>query len=518
MTTDPGTVIAQRYEILEPIGQGGMAHVYRARRRPDGQIVALKVLYEHYAGAPEFVTRFQREARSAASLTHPHVVRILDSGRDNGTWFIAMEHVEGETLKQLVAREGALPVERACQIAGQVCEALEYAHSRGIVHRDIKPQNILVSSGGAVKVADFGIARAVAASTITQPGSVVGSAQYLSPEQARGDAAGEASDLYALGIVLYEMVTGRLPFDGETPVALALKHIQETPPPPRTLDERISPRVERIILCAMAKQPEMRYSSAAEMRGDLMGHSDHWRDAPTMVLPPEERTAVLPPGSAPAASAGTPAATEPPPPPLQPTPRRRPMSAVTVGTIAVFVLLLAGWAALGMPGWRSGTGASSTDPVIVPDLRGMVLARAETLAEERGLQVVLKRSAFHETVPKDVVVNQDPAPGTQAARRSIISLVLSLGSSAARQQAEETAENTENAAESQDQEAVEVPDLRGLTVEEASSILSQSRLQLGTIEHTALSGMSPGQVVSQWPEAQARVRRGTAVNLLVRQE
>src|SRR5574341_1376933 len=192
-----------------------MATVYTARRIDDGSIVALKVLREQYASDAEFVERFQREAKAVSELVHPHMVRIYDSGLDGAVHYIAMEYVEGANLKEYIRREGGLAPERALQIAAQVCDALEFAHGHGIVHRDIKPQNVLLTTDGQVKVTDFGIARALSSATITQTGTVLGSVQYLSPEQARGGAVGRPADLYSLGVVLYEMVTGELPFDGE---------------------------------------------------------------------------------------------------------------------------------------------------------------------------------------------------------------------------------------------------------------------------------------------------------------
>src|SRR5437899_3193210 len=207
------------------------------------------------------------------------MVRVYDSGRDGTVHYIAMEYVEGANLKEYIRREGRLSPERALQIAAQVCEALEFAHSHGVVHRDIKPQNILLTFDGQVKVTDFGIARALASAAITETGTVLGSVQYLSPEQARGLGVGQSSDLYSLGIVLFEVVAGRLPFDGDTPITIALKHIHEPPPIPRRDDTRASPEMEHIILKALAKDPLGRYQSAEQMRADLTGEAAHWREA-----------------------------------------------------------------------------------------------------------------------------------------------------------------------------------------------------------------------------------------------
>jgi len=240
----PGTLL-NGYEIESTISQGGMAMVYRARRARDGQIVALKVLREQYAADAEFVERFQREARAVASLTHANMVQVYESGEAAGWHFIAMEFVEGQDLKRYIREHGPLRVAEAVRIAVAVCEVLDYAHRRGIIHRDVKPQNILLRRDGTVKVTDFGIARALSSVTITQTGTVLGSVQYLSPEQARGQPVGRAADIYALGVVLFEMLTGQLPFEGDSPIAIAMAHVHDVPPAPRRLNPEIRRRWRR---------------------------------------------------------------------------------------------------------------------------------------------------------------------------------------------------------------------------------------------------------------------------------
>src|SRR2546427_4787627 len=221
-----GRILGGNYEVMGPLGEGGMATVYRGRRVSDGRPVAIKVLREQYAHDRDFVARFEREAQAVARLSHPHMVQVFDSGRDGAVHFIVMEYVEGEDLKTLLRRERTLPEKRAREIGAQVCEVLAYAHAQGIVHRDIKPQNILLTFDGQVKVTDFGIARALASAAITETGTVLGSVQYLSPEQARGLGVGQSADLYSLGVVLFEAVAGGLPFQGGGPATVALKHIQ----------------------------------------------------------------------------------------------------------------------------------------------------------------------------------------------------------------------------------------------------------------------------------------------------
>ncbi|MBM3451140.1 MAG: serine/threonine protein kinase, partial [Armatimonadetes bacterium] len=278
----PGVVLSGKYEIVETVGQGGMATVYRARQLPEGTIVAVKALRDQYAHDRDFVERFQREARQVSVLSHPNMVRVLGNGVDRSVHYIVMEFIEGRDLKQVLRQQGPLDGAAAAAIASRVCAALDHAHRQGIIHRDIKPQNILIAGGEAgpvdpegVKVTDFGIARAASSASITETGTVLGSVHYLSPEQAKGEPVGSSSDLYSLGIVLYEMVTGRLPFEGETPIAVALKHIQDQPIAPRKLAPTLPPRLEGIILRAISKLVGSRYDTVAQMRDDLEGRTDH---------------------------------------------------------------------------------------------------------------------------------------------------------------------------------------------------------------------------------------------------
>ncbi|WP_010269777.1 Stk1 family PASTA domain-containing Ser/Thr kinase [Paenibacillus senegalensis] len=264
-----GQVLGGRYEILERVGGGGMAIVYKAHDLLLNRHVAVKILRQQYVHDDEFIHRFGWEAQSAASLSHPNVVSIYDVGQEDEIHYIVMEYVDGMTLNDLIKQRAPLQVEEAVHIASQICDALEHAHANEIIHRDIKPHNILMGRGGRVKVTDFGIARAETSTGITQTGSVVGSVHYFSPEHAKGVAAGAKSDLYSLGIVLYQMLTGKLPFIGESPISVALKHLQEHVEDPRKVNPMIPQSVENIILKALRKSPEHRYQSAGEMLKDL---------------------------------------------------------------------------------------------------------------------------------------------------------------------------------------------------------------------------------------------------------
>ena len=264
-----GSELGGRYELIERIGGGGMALVYKARDMLLGRKVAVKILRQQFVGDEEFIKRFRREAQAAASLSHPNVVSIYDVGQDGDIHYIIMEYVEGINLNDKIKQQAPLQVEEAVNIAMQICDALDHAHSNGIIHRDIKPHNILIGRNGRVKVTDFGIARAITSADITQTGSVLGSVHYFSPEQAKGAAQDAVSDLYSLGIVLYQMLTAKLPFSGDSPISVALKHLQEKVENPRAINPHIPQSVENIVLKALRKNPRERYASARAMLKDL---------------------------------------------------------------------------------------------------------------------------------------------------------------------------------------------------------------------------------------------------------
>jgi len=264
-----GKILGNRYELLEKIGGGGMALVYKAKCNLLNRYVAVKILRPEFTNDEEFVKRFLIEAQSVARLSHPNIVSIYDVGHEEGMHYIVMEYVQGITLKDLIKRKGVLKWSEAVNISIQICSAIEHAHRNHIVHRDIKPHNIMITDDGIAKVTDFGIARAVSTSTITMAGNTVGSVHYFSPEQARGGYIGEKSDIYSMGICLYEMITGSIPFDGETPVTVALKHIQEQPTPPIDVNPSIPKPLNDLVMKAIRKEPDRRYQTATAMLQDL---------------------------------------------------------------------------------------------------------------------------------------------------------------------------------------------------------------------------------------------------------
>ena len=262
------TLFDGRYRIVRKLGTGGMANVYLAEDEVLGRRVAIKILNDRHAGDDQFVERFRREAKNAASLSHPNIVSIYDRGEAEGTYYIAMEYLDGRSLKELIVGRGPAPIKTAIDYARQILAAVGFAHKHGIVHRDIKPHNVLVGGEGRLKVTDFGIARS-GASQMTEVGSIIGTAQYLSPEQARGAPVDQTSDLYAVGVVLYEMLTGQVPFTGDTPLEIAMKHLSEVPKPPSDLRPDVPHDLDSIVLRALAKDPADRYQSAEEMDADL---------------------------------------------------------------------------------------------------------------------------------------------------------------------------------------------------------------------------------------------------------
>jgi serine/threonine-protein kinase len=456
------------YEIESAIGQGGMAMVYRARRISDGQVVALKVLREQYAQDAEFVERFQREARAVSSLTHPNMVQVYESGQAQGWHFIAMEFVEGQDLKRYIRERGPLRAAEAVRIAVAVCEVLDYAHRRGIIHRDIKPQNILLRRDGTVKVTDFGIARALASATITQTGTVLGSVQYLSPEQARGQAVGRAADIYALSVVLFEMLTGRLPFDGDSPIAIAMAHIHDVPPSPRQFNPEIPPALEGVIMRGMAKQPHRRYASAADLASDLLGQTSFWSEGPGG----EEATRVARRGGVTSA-------------------RSAPPGSRSLGPVLAFLLLvLVGGGAWGA--WRSVSAYFNVAEVEVPRLVGLTLAQAQAAAQQAGVVLVVEGQAYSDSVPRDAVVSQDQPPGKRVKAGRTVNVVLSLG-----------------------REMVSVPDLVGQPLPQARLAVESARLRIGQVNERFDDVVKPGLIITQDPPAGQRLPRGGAVNLLV---
>ena len=356
----PGDLIADRYELEELVGTGGMSSVFRARDRQLERRVAIKILHQHYARDPEYLERFRREARAVARLSHPNIVTVIDRGDDDGRQYIVFEYVEGENLKELVIRSGRLPVRRALGLALAVADGLAFAHNHGLVHRDVKPQNVLLNSEGEVKVTDFGIARSLHVDQgVTQTGTVLGTGEYLAPEQASGKPVSPATDVYSLGVVLWELLAGDVPFVGENFVAVALRHVNEPPPSLRERRPDVSARLEAAVDRALAKDPAQRFASMAAFAKELRACLAEAEGAPVRVEEDMAMTLVTPPQHA-------------PPPPARPRPGRRGrarrrlvlsvlLALVGAGAAFAAVLLLGG---AGRPHGGSGGGGGGTGATV----------------------------------------------------------------------------------------------------------------------------------------------------------
>ena len=386
-----------RYRLLRPLGAGGMASVYLAEDLRLGRRVAVKILHPQFAADPAFVARFDAEARMVAGLSHPAIVQVYDVGHDGDRYYIVMEYVEGDTLKDAVTRQGSFPVTRALRVVSSVLAALDFAHTHGLVHRDIKSQNVLLTPGGDVKVTDFGIARAVGgagAPTLTATNMVIGTVQYFSPEQAQGRPATPQSDVYAAGIVLYEMLTGKLPFEADNPLAVAMQQINQAPPLPTRLNRAIPAPVEAIVLKAMAKNPAERYSSAAAMKtavdGLLAGSAEGTRVTPRVAAPPPPPTttraatgARATARAAPTVNVGTGAATA--------TPARPSSRNLWIGVFALALILFTLLGVLFRNGGFNGFGGAGTateTPTVVATTTDTPTAQATPPAPTATARVV----------------------------------------------------------------------------------------------------------------------------------
>ncbi|AZB42892.1 Stk1 family PASTA domain-containing Ser/Thr kinase [Bacillus sp. FJAT-42376] len=428
-----GKRISGRYRILEVIGGGGMANVYLAQDVILERKVAVKVLRFDFANDEDFIRRFRREAQSTTSLDHPNIVSIFDVGEENGIYYIVMEYVAGTTLKQYIQNHAPLHPAEALDIMVQIVSAIAHAHENLIVHRDIKPHNILLDHDGRVKVTDFGIAMALSSATITHTNSVLGSVHYLSPEQARGGLATKKSDLYSLGIVLYEMLTGRVPYDGESAVSIALKHLQSETPQPERWNPSIPQSMSNIIIKAMAKDPFHRYNSAEEMEEDLKTalNADRLYEKKYEIPADDEATKAIPvitdgylkgdkdathPYSAPAQAANElPKADDP-------KKKKKKKSKFAVFIITLFIILLAA----GVSAVTILPSLFLPDDVSVPDVSGEEYGDAVNKLSDAGFKVT-ERSMTSDEVPENYVVKTDPEKGNMAKKGSLVTIYQSTG-------------------------------------------------------------------------------------------
>ncbi len=468
-----GKVVSDRYEILEMIGDGGMAHVYKGRDRILERMVAVKVLQPQYNSDEEFIRRFHREAQAATSLSHPHIVNIYDVGEEEDIYFIVMEYIEGETLKEKIQREGPLPLEETVRLMSQILDAIHHAHHYGIIHRDMKPHNILLTKEGNAKVTDFGIARATSAATITHTNSVIGSVHYLSPEQAKGGYVSERSDIYSIGVVLYEMVTGTLPYTGDSAVSIALKHLQETLPRPKEKRPDLPQSLENVILKATAKKQEDRYHSVLAMKMDLSTSLSPERSIEPMFVPAKEMEQtktfqavqdeskqkeedVVETNKETFVGEGK--------------PKKKRRRKLWIALFTFLFIFIAGILAFTLiPSFLQ---VADTE---VPDTVGLTEEEAIDLLEEHELIAETERM-YDDEIEKDVVISQRPQAGRTVKVESPVTLYVSDG-----------------------QEEVEMPDVIGMSRNQVENMLQD-------FDHIKFSGeeradIPPGQIVEQEPQA-----------------
>ncbi|MEX2196068.1 MAG: PASTA domain-containing protein [Thermoleophilaceae bacterium] len=521
------TLIDGRYRITSRIGSGGMADVYAAEDTHLGRDVAIKVLYRRFAQDDEFVERFRREAKSAAGLQHPNVVNVFDRGEHDGTYYIAMEHLRGRTLKEIVSSESPLDETRAIDLAIQILRAAGFAHRRGVIHRDFKPHNVIVDDADGAKVTDFGIARA-GASEMTETGSIMGTAQYLSPEQAQGHGVTAQSDLYSIAVILYELLAGQVPFDGESAVSVALKHLNDAPPPLSALRAGVHPGLEGVVMRGLAKHPEQRFADADELiavledvREQIQAGEGYGGQTAMFPAPMETAESALP----------------------EERRRRRRWPYVALGLVGLALIAAAVYA------------ITRPEEVAVPDVVGGTLLEAATRLEGEGFEVEAQR--VQDQAPVDEVIRQDPRGGAKADEGSQVTLTVSNGPGQARVPSVEGRPRGEAVEELNDKgfdvtvdgeasddfddgiairtvpeggeladrgerirlfvstgpESVSVPDVVGSSERSAESRLERAGL-LVDVEEEA-SGSDEGTVIRQAPGPGAEVDSGTRVTIVV---
>lgn len=497
-----------RYEVLEQVGEGGAALVYRGHDHHLGRDVAIKVLRPELAGDPEFAERFRREATAAAGLCHPNIAQVYDIGWDASASYMVMEMVPGGTLRDRLQRAGALSPEEALRVASEVAGALQHAHESGIVHRDIKPHNILFTRDGSVKVLDFGIARALAQASISQTGTIVGSVHYLSPEQARGEPAMPQSDIYSLGVVLFEMLTGRVPFDADTPVAVAVRHMQEIAPDVRSLNPQVPSAVAAIVQRALAKDLGDRFRNALAMqqevervRGALLAGGPVPAGAATLADQATrriQRPSIPPPAHPSLRSARTPIEQ-----PLEP----EGLSGLTWALVVLTILVVA--AGIGVLVWVNAprtatptgqagqTAAVQKAGVQMPDLSGLEATSAKNLLRRRAIDdnvVALQNEKSEASAGK--VIRQSPAAGVMWYPGDRIVLTVSTGPG-------------------DEDKVVPVPDCVGLEQAEAIKLLTLAKLDFALEPSDKVEDAPANTVVDQVPEAKSQVAAGTKIRLYV---
>ncbi|EOD01320.1 Stk1 family PASTA domain-containing Ser/Thr kinase [Caldisalinibacter kiritimatiensis] len=481
-----GKVLGNRYEIVEKVGGGGMALVYKAKCRLLNRYVAIKILRPEFTNDEDFIKKFRRESQAAASLSHPNIVNIYDTGVEDNIYYIVMEYIAGKTLKELIREKGKLNPEDTINIATQIAEALNHAHRNHIVHRDIKPHNILVTDDGRIKVTDFGIARAATSSTVTNTGNVIGSVHYFSPEQARGGYTDEKSDIYSLGIVMYEMITGRVPFEGDSPISVALKHVQEDMVPPSVINNTIPKNIEKIIMKAVEKDQTLRYNNAVELLKDLkkveLGSDNEsiefkdYTDSPTRVIPAVKDDMIM----------------EKEKNKKKKKEKKQSKNTRTIVTVAAVLLALALATGIGMIGYNYLKSYIIGQEIEVPNLIRLQEDIARKKAEDLGLEFVVKYREFNSDYTEGHIIKQTPKPGVTRKEGSPIEVVVSKG-----------------------QRMVKVPDLINKYSYELDILLSDADLIEGNTTYKHSETIPRNIVISQNPKPDSMVPEGSKVDIVI---
>jgi eukaryotic-like serine/threonine-protein kinase len=482
-----GQLYDGRYMIERQIGSGGMADVYLATDQSLGRHVAIKILSDRYARDAAFIERFRREAAAAAGLRHPNIVTVYDRGEAMGTSYIAMEYLDGPTLKEEIVRRAPLPEPEVINFAVQALHALEAAHRQGVIHRDIKPHNMVLTEEGRLKVTDFGIARAQNTQQMTEVGSIVGTAQYLSPEQARGQNVGPQSDIYSMGVVLYEMLCGELPFTGDSAVDIAMKQVSDAPPPLHTRNRLVSPAMEQVVMRALAKDPALRFTSAKQMADELarvgrgQATSSDTQQA-TRVIAAADATRVI--GRTPPESATRVFDAPPPPgPPQRPAPKR---SALPWLIVLLFLILA------GVAGFVVYKMLAGSDKTVPQGLIGQTCKQAQATLKSDGLtgKCVNARSTVAQT---DKVIATDPTPGSGISNGGVVTLKVGIGPS-----------------------SIKVPTVKGLRFGDASTKLTRAGFTVNPTPELLNSPKEPGGVVvGSTPKEGTTQKPGQEVTLKV---
>lgn len=479
-----GHILDNRYKILEEVGTGGMAVVYKAQDILLDRIVAVKILLAKYGDDHDFVVRFRQEAQAAAKLSHPNIVNIYDVGYDENVHYIVMEYVRGETLKEYIEKHGHLPINTSIQITFDIGEALENAHKNGIVHCDIKPHNILVTETGRIKVADFGIARAINSSATNKDDhAVLGSVHYFSPEQASGGPVDERTDIYSLGVVMYEMMTGVVPFEGETAISVALQHVQDDIPLPTKYNRRIPRLVEQCILKAMAKNPDDRFQSIAEMMSELrlsQGFVNTNKGA-MPIIKNNFATQKIPPLKSPEEEQKKNIFSR-----MLDSISSHSKKSIIIGMLGVFVVAFM-WAFFSFGNFWS------TQDITVPDVTGKQVEIAKEILSKEHLNVSVNEIESDE-VPVGEVITQTPSGGAVVKENRTIYLTVSKGNQGSE---------------------VLMPDLRDLTLDEAKKKLSEIGLTIGSVHYAESEKYENGKIISQSPASPRKVAKGSSVDVII---